>query len=281
MKVSVLVENSVCRNCLNSETLEGEHGLSVHIELNNTKILFDTGQTDMFSRNAEKMGIDLSEVDYLIISHGHYDHGGGLKEFFRLNKKAEVYMHRKALGEYYSASKGNPRYIGIDKEVINENIDRISLIDDDAVITEGVQVLSGFPKDFPLPKGNKLLFEKQNGELVNDKFEHEILLVISENDKNIVFTACSHSGVINMVNRAEEYLSHSKIEAVLGGFHLSSKGKNAESPKYLDDLVRAIEKFDVPFYTGHCTGEENFINLKNKLGENLKSMNSGEVIDFF
>ena len=94
MKISVLVENSVCKPYANN--VKPEHGLSLFIEFDDKKILFDTGQSDLFIQNAVKMGIDLSQVDYLIISHGHFDHGGGLKFFLEINKKAQIFFHEIA-----------------------------------------------------------------------------------------------------------------------------------------------------------------------------------------
>lgn len=276
MEISILLENDVCQSC--STKLSSEHGLSMHIKSNNKNILFDTGQTDLFANNAKEMGIDISNVELLVLSHGHYDHGGGLKKFFDLNKKAKVYMHRKAIENYYSSSKGEPRYIGFDKTVIDENLDRIVFIENDTEISEGVTVLTKFPKTFPLPTGNSKLHKQENGKLVDDKFEHEILLLLSEGGKNIVFTACSHSGIVNMTNKAKEYLKGKEIRAVLGGFHLSSNGKNAESDEYIQNLTSEIKSFELPFYTGHCTGTENFMKMKKVLGENLKSMNVGEKI---
>lgn len=278
MKVSVLVENEISKSC--NSSFGCEHGLSVHIQLQNLSVLFDTGQTEIFAKNALEMGIDISEVNILVISHGHYDHGGGLQKFFELNTKAKVYMHRKSIGDYYSTSIGEPRYIGLNKSVIESNRHRITFIDDNFKIAENINILTNFPKDFPLPTGNSKLLEKQSDKFHIDKFEHEILLLISENNKNLVFTACSHSGIINMVNRAKQYLNGRGITSVLGGFHLSSRGKNAESLEYIDNLTSEIKKCNIPFYTGHCTGTANFISMKKILGDNLLSMNVGEVIEF-
>ena len=94
MKITVLAENSVCKS--NSLNVKAENGLSLFIEFDERKILFDTGQSDLFIHNARKMGIDLSQVDYLVISHGHFDHGGGLKHFLKINKKAKVFLHINA-----------------------------------------------------------------------------------------------------------------------------------------------------------------------------------------
>ena len=105
MKLTVLAENTTCRN-----DLTAQHGLSLYLETADRKILFDMGQSDAFARNAEALGIDLSKVDFAVISHGHYDHGGGLETFLKINSNAQVYIHRLAFGEHYN---GKEKYIGL------------------------------------------------------------------------------------------------------------------------------------------------------------------------
>ena len=104
MKIQVLLENTSLR-----QDLLAEHGLSLYIETGEHKILFDMGQTEAFAYNAEQMGIDLSQVDIAILSHGHYDHGGGLKYFMGINQKANIYLNRYAFSPFYN---GAEKYIG-------------------------------------------------------------------------------------------------------------------------------------------------------------------------
>ena len=112
MKITSLVENT----CSNGN-YDVEHGLSLYIETEDKKILFDMGQTDLFVKNANIMGVDLSDVDVAVLSHGHYDHGGGLGKFLEINQKAPVYLSRYAFGKYYN---GSSKYIGLDMD-LNEN----------------------------------------------------------------------------------------------------------------------------------------------------------------
>lgn len=106
MKVTVLIENTALR-----EDLTAEHGLSLLIETGSHTILFDAGQTGAFADNAQKLGIDLSKVDFCILSHGHYDHGGGMARFLELNRRAKVYVNENAFGAYHN---GVRKYIGLD-----------------------------------------------------------------------------------------------------------------------------------------------------------------------
>lgn len=106
MKITCLIENTT-----HFDTVECEHGLSLFIEYNGLKILFDMGQTELFYENAQKLGISLSDVDFAVLSHGHCDHGGGLKKFLEINKAAPVYLSRYAFEPHYN---GTEKYIGLD-----------------------------------------------------------------------------------------------------------------------------------------------------------------------
>ena len=112
MRIVNLVENTEGRAGCGAE-----HGLSFYIETEHHKLLMDTGQSGLFMQNAEKLGIDLTKVDTVVLSHGHYDHGGGILPFAEINRDAKIYVPEKAFGEYYSVNKaGEPHYIGLAKE---------------------------------------------------------------------------------------------------------------------------------------------------------------------
>jgi len=279
MIISVLAENTACNP--NGKRVRAEHGLSLYIETNGQKILFDTGQSDLFAQNAQKMGIDLSEVDYLFISHGHLDHGGGLKHFLEANSDARIFLHKKAAGKFYTKLLGFiPYYVGLNQKVIRQSHDRIEFIEEDTAVSDTVQIITGFSREFPLPSGNASLFEKQDKRFIRDEFQHEIVLILKEGSASVVFTACSHSGIVNMVKRATEVVGEGNVKAVFGGFHTYNPvSRRNESKEYLERLTSEIEEYDSVFYTGHCTGLANFSLLKRGLGAKIQSMNCGEVIE--
>ena len=105
MKITCLTENTSV-----NDDIKAEHGLSLFIETNEHRILFDMGQTELFSENADKLGVALDTADIAVLSHGHYDHGGGLSEFLKLNEKSPVYMNKNAFGDHYN---GTEKYIGL------------------------------------------------------------------------------------------------------------------------------------------------------------------------
>jgi len=153
MKITVLAENSVCKS--NSLNPKAENGISLFIEFDERKILFNTLQSDLFIPNAREMWIDLSQVDYLVISHGHFDHGGGLKHFQKINKKAKVFLHINAAKKYYQGIFGLiPSYAGPDQKTIAKN-SRIYFIDQDTQIEDKIILLEGFMEVFPQPGSDK------------------------------------------------------------------------------------------------------------------------------
>ena len=117
MRIVSLVDNISERSDIGSE-----HGLSFYIETTNHKILFDLGASALFSKNAEILGIDLELVDTVIISHGHYDHGGGLKHFMTINQKAKIYIKKEAFLDYYSIKEDGFEYIEIGRASCRERV---------------------------------------------------------------------------------------------------------------------------------------------------------------
>ena len=125
MRIVTLVENTS-----SNPKIIAEHGLSLYLETEDQKILFDMGQTSAFARNGERLGIDLSNIDFAVLSHGHYDHGGGLGTFLRINSHAPVYVHKTAFGAHYN---GTEKYIGLDRSLQSES--RLIYTEGDVVIT--------------------------------------------------------------------------------------------------------------------------------------------------
>lgn len=279
MKVSVLCENTVCSS--RQGELASEHGISMYIEFKKKKILFDTGQTDLFLRNAEKMNIDLSQVDYLFISHAHADHGGGILHFLRMNTKAKVYLNTACQKAYYSKRLKGMTYIGLNIQVLKDYKDRVVFTDGVTKVESGISFIAGFTEKFPRATSNLFLYKKVGDDFQHDDFLHESILLLQEDTTDVLFTACSHSGIINMLDEALPYTNIDNLKAVFGGFHTSvPKRALNESPAYLQQLSDALSTFDTCFYTGHCTGLENFDFFKRNLGDKLQTMNCGEEFSF-
>lgn len=219
MIVKVLSENTT-----SSEKLGSEHGLSLYIETETHTILFDTGASGLFAENAEKMGVDLTRVDLAVISHGHYDHGGGLKTFLGINNRAKIYLHQKAFEPHYANRPGGVKaYIGLDESLLPN--EQFVFCGDRFVIDHELELFSGVESKRLVPSGNTDLFMKDGDAFVQDAFAHEQNLIISENGKTLLVAGCAHNGIINIIDQFNAEKSTYPI-MLLEDFIFTTTGQN-------------------------------------------------------
>ena len=268
MKLITLVENTCGSNgCI------AEHGLSIYIETNSHKLLLDAGQTDAIVRNASLLGIDLSKVDTLILSHGHYDHSGGILPFAKLNSTAMIIMQSSAAEPHYNMEK----YIGIDKEILS--LPNVEMINGNKKIDDELFLFSGITGRRCYPQGNSRLLCVKNGEKCHDDFVHEQCLVITQDDKQILLSGCAHNGILNILDRFNS-LFGKYPEYVISGFHMMKRdGDHTEEEKtVIIQTAKELSKLDTVFYSGHCTGIPAFEMMKNIMGDKLIALHSGDEI---
>ena len=270
IRIVVLLENTK-----ESLKLKSKHGLSLYIETQKHKILFDMGPNDLFIKNAEALGIDVSDIDIAVISHGHIDHCGGLKYFLQKNKKAKIYIRPQAIEKHYVKVLGIPFYAGIDGKIC---IDRFVLTDDVQVIDDEIMLFSGVAGQFPLPESDSNLFVERNGKMLADDFCHEQNLVVSSGGGKILFCGCAHAGIVNIVRRAETLLNGAPT-AVIGGMHLFEPAKKRyESSEYIAAVSAALAEIGSSYYTCHCTGERAYEKMKSRLGDRLAYLRTGNEL---
>ena len=269
--------------CL-SENTEGsrgcgiEHGLCFYIETKNHKLLFDTGASDLHIQNAERLGVDLQAVDTVILSHGHYDHGGGLLSFLELNDKAEVYMQKSAFGEYFSQKDETkePRYIGLDP-ALKENT-RIHLLEGDERLDGELAVFASIGNQYPIPSASRTLLQKTEEGYIPDDFVHEQCLCVFAEGKRILFSGCAHHGIRNILARYEA-LYHCQPDLVFSGFHMMKKGGYSEEDiTGMIETALALSKMKTQFYTCHCTGELPYQAMKKIMDNQLQYIHCGDEI---
>lgn len=268
MRIVTLVENS-CGN----ENCIAEHGLSIYIETDNHKLLLDTGQTDAVVKNAEALSIDLSAVDTVILSHGHYDHSGGILPFAEENPEARIIMQKSAVEPHYNGE----RYIGIDTDILK--LPNILLIDGDMELDDELFLFSGITGRRCYPQGNRKLSRMENGVQVPDDFLHEQCLVIKQNGKSWLLSGCSHNGILNIIDRYREIFGNAP-DYVITGFHMMKKdGEHTEAEKtVIIQTAQELAKMNTVFYSGHCTGIHAFEMMKDIMGDKLIALHSGEEI---
>lgn len=268
MKIITLVENT-CQN----ENCIAEHGLSVYIETEKHKLLMDTGQTDALIKNAETLGVDLSAVDTVVLSHGHYDHSGGILPFCRLNGKASIVMQKSAAEPHYNGEK----YIGIDPDILK--LRNLILIDGNKELDEELFLFGGIKGRRCYPQCNRKLSKITNGEKVSDDFLHEQCLVVSQNNDKWLLSGCAHNGILNILDRYKEIFG-SLPDHVISGFHMMKReGVHTEEEKeIIIQTSKELSKTKTMFYSGHCTGIPAFELMKSVMGEQLTALHSGSVI---
>ncbi|MFI3320955.1 MAG: MBL fold metallo-hydrolase [Rikenellaceae bacterium] len=265
MQITNLVENNTLFGCKTS------HGLSLHIALESENMLFDvSGDFEVLSGNAKKLGIDLKQVDRVIISHGHRDHGGALSQFLEINKKAKIYIQRRAFLDHFSHRPTGVAYIGLDKELMTHP--QVEIVDGDYTINSSLELFTVKDNSHLASSANKSLFEGDRA----DNFEHEQNLVVREGNSVAVFIGCGHNGVVNIMNRAICY----SPQMVIGGFHLTNPSAKRDEPKeLLDKIIEELKCYkEIQFYTCHCTGLEVFDYLQKGM-DNISYFYCGQKLE--
>lgn len=260
MKVTTLIENTTGR-----EDLFFEHGLSLYIETGDHRILFDAGQTGAFADNAEKLGVDLSKVDIAVLSHGHYDHSGGLIRFLACNETAPIYLRRDAFLPHFNAAG---KYIGLDPELKKSH--RLIYTDDCMEIAEGITLYSCNDRQRTYPTDSAGLTVQQDDSIIPDDFLHEQYLLIEEGGKKICISGCSHKGILNIAQWFQP-------DVLIGGFHFMKLDTQDEGAKRLTEAAHCLLRHPTVFYTGHCTGEAQYAFMKKIMGERLQEIHTGSV----
>lgn len=274
LQITTLIENQ----CDDNGELLFEHGLSLYIESDGKKILFDTGQSGNFMKNAKVLGKDLNALDYCILSHGHYDHTGGLKSYVA----ETVQLPKFIVGEKFFY----PKYktIGINNYKFNGNSFQESIVGnlpteviiirkDMVSLTDHLFVFHHFGKYNDFEQRNPKFFVKTGEEYMSDDFSDEIALGILTKKGLVVVAGCSHVGVVNIIKTISER-TKMPIYAVVGGTHLVDADE--------ERIRRTIETFQEMkiqmVAVSHCTGEDGLLRIRESMKDQFVQNNTGHVI---
>lgn len=278
LEIISLIENM---GLPNRKDLRSEHGLSLFIGSKDQQILFDTGISGNFALNAKQLNVNTAKITHAVISHHHFDHGGGLATFLEENQQARVYLRKSSTEQFYLDIFGLLRRpVGLDEAPFQLHPQRFVFVNQFSEISPDVFILTKINQEHAMPKGNRHLFIGSGPAKRPDDFEHELILVIRQSTGLVVFTGCSHHGILNMLDAVLEHFPGQTIKAVFGGFHLIDLpliNSMAGSKQDVKELGRAILKYPIErIYTGHCTGIKAYRILKEVMGTKLEYFATGD-----
>ena len=273
LRITTLIENMPDEE----GKLLAEHGLSLHIEFDGKRILFDTGQTGDFVKNADLLGINLKCLDDIIISHGHYDHSGGVTTVLpEIGRTIPFYVGEGFfVPKYKHLSDGTYRYNGnpfTQQELADCEVDLQIVTEDVTYLTEKILLFKNFPSVSEFEKMNEKFVLSQGEAYSRDEFREEIALGLRTSKGLVLIVGCSHVGICNILQAVSERVEES-IYAVLGGTHLMEADEER-----LEKTMEVFHKFGVQCVAvSHCTGEQGIAMAKETFREQFILNNTGNM----
>ncbi|MDH6365092.1 7,8-dihydropterin-6-yl-methyl-4-(beta-D-ribofuranosyl)aminobenzene 5'-phosphate synthase [Enterococcus sp. PF1-24] len=270
MKITVLVENSR----LNKSVTQA-HGLSLLIEDQQQQFLFDSGPNKKIIANAQQLQVNLNNLHGIILSHGHADHAGGLR--YLPTNQTPLYLSKDALAAKYIQVFKTKFYVGLPKKIPLTKF-KLNYITEKTAIADKLYLVPLGTAKIP----TKNLYVKRNNKIALDTFEDEVMLIKELADEIILFTGCSHHGILNMVETALTLFPNKPIKYLIGGFHLISvpylNNLNTDKDSIIN-LGKQLQQLPIKkILTCHCTGKKAYKLLKQVLGEQISEINTGMTL---
>jgi 7,8-dihydropterin-6-yl-methyl-4-(beta-D-ribofuranosyl)aminobenzene 5'-phosphate synthase len=269
IKITTLAENTADLGFL------AEWGLSMFIEADGVKVLFDTGAGIAAVHNAQLLGIDLETVDKIVISHGHRDHTGGLREvLMRVKKPVEVIAHPDIWAPKYTKFRKRPEtYSGVPfpRELLESLGALFTLSEKPVRITPRFITTGEIPMLTDYEEIDSGLFDKETGRMLPDELKDDLALAIDTEYGLVVILGCAHHGIINTLKQAQKAAGKEMIYAAIGGTHLLNAGLERWVKTAADLKEMGVQYLGV----SHCTGFEASAYLAQEFGERFFMNNSG------
>jgi 7,8-dihydropterin-6-yl-methyl-4-(beta-D-ribofuranosyl)aminobenzene 5'-phosphate synthase len=280
-KITILCENTAA----GPQGITGEHGFSALIETDRATVLFDTGQGMSLGRNARTLGVDLTAIDTIVFSHGHYDHTGGLADVLHPARSVEVIAHPDVLAPKYavdrsstSAEGGKPyrRFIGMKhrREYLEETLGaRFTWLREPTEIRPGILFSGEVPRATDFEKPDTRLMVERGGKLEPDPLLDDASLLIESSSGPVVLLGCAHAGAVNVLRHFSQQTGHTSFHALIGGTHL---GYVADSGERLEKTFDAFESFGLELIgVSHCTGQAAAAACRQRFGDRFAFANAG------
>jgi 7,8-dihydropterin-6-yl-methyl-4-(beta-D-ribofuranosyl)aminobenzene 5'-phosphate synthase len=231
-----------------------EWGISILVEVDGMKILVDTGLSFSAVHNAKLLGVDLSTIDRIVLSHGHADHTGGLRDVLKIKGEVEVIAHPDVWTPKYVRrdEKSQEQYIGIpsSREELESLGARFNLSREPIYITDNVMTTGEIPMLSSYERIENNLFVKENDTLCQDPLADDLALVINADFGLVVILGCAHRGIVNTLRQAQQLTGKELVYAVIGGTHLYRASKERIEKTIVDLKKMGVQRLGV----SHCTG---------------------------
>lgn len=275
VKITTLLENSIGEHL----GLQCEHGLSFFVEANNKKIIFDTGQSRMFMDNAEKLQVDVTKADAVVLSHGHYDHTGGMKPLYNeLSKAVPLYVHQDLFVKKFRIENKVQQFLGndFDETWLKDQNVNVQLVKEDVFeLFEDVYLVSNFDRTAENLTDNPLYQVKNGNEYIVDDFHDELSMVVRTNEGLVILLGCSHAGVGNIVSTIKSRID-GDINTIVGGTHLVQA-----TDERIEGAIKLFQKMDIKHVgVSHCTGKKAGAEFESAFKDKYFYNSTGTILEF-